>query len=147
MTTTTTTAALIPVAPVFTNTERLALAGFLAGYSAPALARWPTQLGVVFRGGEHSVRRPLRTSNRSRGPADLRSPAQERYTALAWDQKRRRRRPSCGPGGPGCGERAGSTLNRHVEASNFGTYLAQRAAGSRLRPVSAGYPFDAQASA
>ena len=33
MTTTTPTAALIPVAPVFTNTERLALAGFLAGYS------------------------------------------------------------------------------------------------------------------
>jgi len=31
--TTTTSAALIPVAPVFTNTERLALAGFLAGYS------------------------------------------------------------------------------------------------------------------
>jgi len=28
MTTTTTSAALIPVAPVFTNTERLALAGF-----------------------------------------------------------------------------------------------------------------------
>src|SRR5438876_1366780 len=33
MTTTTLSAALIPVAPVFTNTERLALAGFLAGYS------------------------------------------------------------------------------------------------------------------
>jgi integrase/recombinase XerD len=33
MTTTITSAALIPVAPVFTNTERLALAGFLAGYS------------------------------------------------------------------------------------------------------------------
>jgi site-specific recombinase XerD len=33
MTTTTPSAALIPVAPVFTNTERLALAGFLAGYS------------------------------------------------------------------------------------------------------------------
>ena len=33
MTTTTTSAALIPVTPVFTNTERLALAGFLAGYS------------------------------------------------------------------------------------------------------------------
>src|SRR5436305_10160093 len=32
MTTTTPSAALIPVAPVFTNTERLALAGFLAGY-------------------------------------------------------------------------------------------------------------------
>src|SRR5438477_10991700 len=34
MTTTTCSAALIPVAPVFTNTERLALAGFLAGYSS-----------------------------------------------------------------------------------------------------------------
>jgi Phage integrase, N-terminal SAM-like domain len=33
MTTTTASAALIPAAPVFTNTERLALAGFLAGYS------------------------------------------------------------------------------------------------------------------
>jgi integrase/recombinase XerD len=33
MTTTTPSAALIPVAPVFTSTERLALAGFLAGYS------------------------------------------------------------------------------------------------------------------
>src|SRR5437764_11409696 len=33
MTTATPSAALIPVAPVFTNTERLALAGFLAGYS------------------------------------------------------------------------------------------------------------------
>jgi integrase/recombinase XerD len=33
MTTTTTSAALIPVAPVFANTERLALAGFLAGYN------------------------------------------------------------------------------------------------------------------
>jgi integrase/recombinase XerD len=33
MTTTTPSAALVPVVPVFTNTERLALAGFLAGYS------------------------------------------------------------------------------------------------------------------
>jgi integrase/recombinase XerD len=33
MTATTPAAALIPVAPVFTNTERLALTGFLAGYS------------------------------------------------------------------------------------------------------------------
>jgi integrase/recombinase XerD len=37
MTTTTTSAALIPVAPVFTNIERLALAGFLAGYSGLTL--------------------------------------------------------------------------------------------------------------
>src|SRR5260221_762998 len=33
MTTTHVSAALVPTAPVFTNTERLALAGFLAGYS------------------------------------------------------------------------------------------------------------------
>jgi integrase/recombinase XerD len=33
MTTTTPSGALVPVAPVFTNNERLALAGFLAGYS------------------------------------------------------------------------------------------------------------------
>ena len=33
MATTTPSAALVPVAPVFTSTERLALAGFLAGYS------------------------------------------------------------------------------------------------------------------
>jgi site-specific recombinase XerD len=34
MTTTTSSTALLPVAPVFTNTERLALAAFLAGYSS-----------------------------------------------------------------------------------------------------------------
>jgi hypothetical protein len=33
MATTIPSAALVPVAPVFTNAERLALAGFLAGYS------------------------------------------------------------------------------------------------------------------
>jgi hypothetical protein len=33
MPTTTPSAALVPAVPVFTNTERLALAGFLAGYS------------------------------------------------------------------------------------------------------------------
>ena len=33
MATTTPSAALVPTAPVFTSTERLALAGFLAGYS------------------------------------------------------------------------------------------------------------------
>jgi len=33
MTTTPVSAALVPTAPVFTNAERLALAGFLAGYS------------------------------------------------------------------------------------------------------------------
>ena len=33
MATTTSSAALVPIEPVFSNTERLALAGFLAGYS------------------------------------------------------------------------------------------------------------------
>jgi hypothetical protein len=33
MSTTVPSAALVPVTPVFTNAERLALAGFLAGYS------------------------------------------------------------------------------------------------------------------
>jgi integrase/recombinase XerD len=33
MTTTTVSAAVVPATPIFTNTERLALAGFLAGYS------------------------------------------------------------------------------------------------------------------
>jgi integrase/recombinase XerD len=33
MTTTPVSAALVPTAPVFSNTERLALAGFLAGYN------------------------------------------------------------------------------------------------------------------
>jgi integrase/recombinase XerD len=44
MTTTTPTAALIPVAPVFTNTERLALAGFLAGYSGLTRAAYELDL-------------------------------------------------------------------------------------------------------
>jgi site-specific recombinase XerD len=42
--TTTTSAALIPVAPLFTGTERLALAGFLAGYSG--LTREPHELDL-----------------------------------------------------------------------------------------------------
>ena len=39
MTTTIASAALMPVAPVFTNTERLALAGFLAGYTGLTVRR------------------------------------------------------------------------------------------------------------
>jgi hypothetical protein len=52
MTTTTLSAALIPVAPVFTNTERLALAGFLAGYSGlPAVTSpSPTRLRGAWAG-------------------------------------------------------------------------------------------------
>ena len=44
MTTTTSPAALVPAAPVFTSTERLALAGFLAGCSG--LTREACELGL-----------------------------------------------------------------------------------------------------
>jgi integrase/recombinase XerD len=44
MATTTPSAALVPVTPVFTNAERLALAGFLAGYSG--LTRQAYELGL-----------------------------------------------------------------------------------------------------
>jgi integrase/recombinase XerD len=44
MSTTTPPAALVPVAPVFTSTGRLALAGFLAGYSG--LTRGAYQLDL-----------------------------------------------------------------------------------------------------
>ena len=44
MATTTMSAALIPGAPLFTGTERLALAGFLAGYSG--LTREPHELDL-----------------------------------------------------------------------------------------------------
>jgi hypothetical protein len=47
MATTTQSAALVPTAPIFTNTERLALAGFLAGhlqFAAPQLTSKLTQL-------------------------------------------------------------------------------------------------------
>jgi integrase/recombinase XerD len=44
MATTTPSAVLVPVAPVFTNTERLALAGFLAGYSGLTRKRYELDL-------------------------------------------------------------------------------------------------------
>ncbi len=44
MATTTPSAALVPIAPVFTNTERLALAGFLAAYSG--LTRQPYEMDL-----------------------------------------------------------------------------------------------------
>ena len=53
MTTTTPSAALVPVAPAFTNTERLALAGFLAGYSG--LTRQAYELDLR----QYGCRRPL----------------------------------------------------------------------------------------
>jgi integrase/recombinase XerD len=56
MTTSTPSVALVPVVPVFTTAERLALAGFLAGYSGPTrqayeldlreFASWCSQHGL-----------------------------------------------------------------------------------------------------
>ena len=57
MATTTPSAALVPVAPVFTNTERLALAGFLAAYSS--LTRQAYELDLRQFGGwcqQHQLR-------------------------------------------------------------------------------------------
>src|SRR5215467_14522728 len=42
--TTTTTAALVPIQPAFTNAERLALAGFLAGYRGLTREAYPLDL-------------------------------------------------------------------------------------------------------
>jgi integrase/recombinase XerD len=44
MATTTSSAALLPITPVFTGTERLALAGFLAGYSGLTRAAYELDL-------------------------------------------------------------------------------------------------------
>ena len=44
MTTTSPSTALVPATPVFTNTERLALAGFLAGYSGLTRAAYELDL-------------------------------------------------------------------------------------------------------
>ena len=57
MTTTPVSAALVPTTPVFTNTERLALAGFLAGYSG--LTRQADELDLPL-----SAAPPARSGNR-----------------------------------------------------------------------------------
>jgi integrase/recombinase XerD len=44
MATTTSSAALVPITPVFTGAERLALAGFLAGYSGMTRAAYELDL-------------------------------------------------------------------------------------------------------
>ncbi len=49
MATTISSAALIPVTPVFSNTERLALAGFLAGYSGLTRQAYEAGLAPVRR--------------------------------------------------------------------------------------------------
>jgi hypothetical protein len=58
MTTTATTAALVPIQPAFTDPERLALAGFLAGYrglTREALPALSPRL-LTFAGGGASAR-------------------------------------------------------------------------------------------
>ena len=72
MTTTTTSAALIPVAPVFTNTERLALAGFLAGYSG--LTREAYELDLRQYAGwchQHHLRASIRAIGTTGGRSSM----------------------------------------------------------------------------
>jgi len=67
MATTIPSAALVPVVPVFSNTERLALAGFLAGYSG--LTRQAYELDLL--PNTSPIRWAIVTSRRSgirRGP-------------------------------------------------------------------------------
>ncbi len=71
MATTIPSAALVPVTPVFTNTERLALAGFLAGYSGLTRQAYELDLrqyaGLVPAPPAAAVRRP-RTAALRVGP-------------------------------------------------------------------------------
>jgi hypothetical protein len=59
MTATTTTTLLVPVRPAFTDAERLALAGFLAGYRGLGLERGHRTLTVTRKGGGKVVTIPL----------------------------------------------------------------------------------------
>ncbi|MGH3403468.1 MAG: hypothetical protein ACRDRJ_13370 [Streptosporangiaceae bacterium] len=99
MTTTSLSAALVPVTPVFTNAERLALAGFLAGYSG--LTRQAYELDLRQYAAWCVARRPadhhaLRPGPHQPGPARhlhrLRlprrgSPLSSRYFAPAWPNR------------------------------------------------------------
>jgi len=58
MATITSSAALAPVAPVFSNTERLALAGFLAGYSG-LTRHGPGSAGLASRAADMAEERSV----------------------------------------------------------------------------------------
>ena len=72
MATTIPSAALVPVAPVFTSTERLALAGFLAGYSGLTRQAYELTCASMQTGasstGSHCSPLGAPTSNCSPGP-------------------------------------------------------------------------------
>jgi hypothetical protein len=87
--TTTTSNALVPAEPVFTNAERLALAGFLDGYTgltprglltgpAPVHRVVPAAAPAAVPGCRHRVLRPRPGSQRPR-PGDGHSPGFYRY--------------------------------------------------------------------
>ena len=97
MATTTSSAALVPVAPVFTNTERLALAGFLAGYSGLTRQAYELDLRQYASWCQQHQLRLFRPA----APTSNASPA-------TW-------RPAAGPGPPspaGCAPSPGSTGTR-----------------------------------
>jgi hypothetical protein len=89
--------------------------------------------------GQTAGQRPL--GSYSRGPVNLQSPAQQRHTVLARDQKRRHGRPQLWSWPSWLQRAARIEAQRTLPGrKNFDTYLTQRAAGSRLQPVSAGHP-------
>ncbi len=59
MATTTQSAALVPITPVLTNTERLALAGFLAGYSGLTRQAYELDLRQYASWCQHHQTRPF----------------------------------------------------------------------------------------
>src|SRR6266700_3968835 len=83
MTTTAPSAALIPAAPVFTNTERLALAGFLAGYSG--LTREAYELDLrQYASWYHQHQLRLFQARRARAPSPGGCAPSPGSTATPW---------------------------------------------------------------
>ena len=105
MATTTQSAALVPIVPVFTNSERLALAGFLAGYAG--LTREAYELDLRQYAGwcqQHhvrlfQVRRADITAGLSAGAALRPRSSPPDFAALGPDHERAERPPPPHPPG------------------------------------------------
>jgi hypothetical protein len=85
MTTTSPSTALVPAAPAFSNIERLALAGFLAGYSGPDPPLRVPRIDFPAWFQRLQIRRSERPGLPRRSPAE---PRRSRlfctHTLLAW---------------------------------------------------------------
>src|SRR5215469_2219831 len=143
MTTTTPSAALIPVAPVFTTTERLALAGFLAGYSSLTRQEYepPSSAGCAPSPGSTGLRwrktcsstRPPRTCA---GPAWTMSrtpPAGPQRTRRAAGRRRAGRSGRARADLPAGAQRAASLRSHRPDLENLGAERGTEPWSSRVR--------------